>query len=184
MFQFLRGVTLIAALLVMVSGASAEPDHYLCVVDQAFGLHYNPQTKAWGPQAFSAGKKYLLRRLNGDDRDKAKGKWWSLLLNNPKANWAFFEFGVNEPMPQLACYEGADSYGIFGCQRVILDGSFDKDTLRFELASHGGYTRQGYWEQLRQKDPEHYKDLLSRKEGLDADHPDDLFFEIGKCSPF
>ena len=184
MFQYLRGVALIAASLGMIAGARAEPDHYLCVVDQASGLHYNPQSKMWGPQAFGSGKKYILRRLTDDDRGKTKGKWSSLLLNNPKANWGVFDFGMSDPMPQLACYEGADSYGLFSCQRIIMDGSFEKDSLRFEFIFHGSYTDQGYWEQLRQKDPQRYKELLARKEAPDADHPDDLFIEIGKCSPF
>ena len=86
-------------------------------------------------------------------------------------------------MPQLTCYED-DTLGIFNCQQIVMDGSFDKDSLRFELVLKGGFTQQGYWEKLRERDPERYKELLSRKQGLDADHPDDLVVEIGKCSPF
>jgi hypothetical protein len=37
---------------------------------------------------------------------------------------------------------------------------------------------------MNQEDPEGYRDLLSRKQANDISHPDDLFFEIGKCSPF
>ena len=109
MSQILRSFVLIAAMTVMAlsSGARAEPNVYLCTVDQAAGLHYDKQTKAWGPRAFLKSK-YFLRRLTNDDRDKAKGRWWALLQPHPKAEWAFFEFGKDAPMPLAACIEFTD----------------------------------------------------------------------------
>jgi hypothetical protein len=55
----------------------ADPLQYLCVGERSAGLHYDSQANEWQPQAFS-GHKYIFRRLNDDDRDHAKGKWWPL----------------------------------------------------------------------------------------------------------
>src|SRR5580700_3250095 len=77
-------VSLAATLLVttLTVAAEAEPSQYLCTGEQAAGIHYDNRTNAWKPQAFAAGKKYVLRRLNDDDRDK-NGKWWALVDNHP-----------------------------------------------------------------------------------------------------
>jgi hypothetical protein len=45
------------ALLAIPIAATAEPDQYLCVVEQSTGLHYNQQLKQWTPQEFSAARK-------------------------------------------------------------------------------------------------------------------------------
>jgi hypothetical protein len=186
MLKILRGFARITAIMLPVLATAAmavETPHYLCVVDQAGGLRYDPQTKAWGAQVFAPGRQYIFRRLTNDDRDKVKGKWSVLLQNHPNENWAFFEAGVTDPMPMAVCKGNGSDVEMFACSPVTLEASFEKHSLRFELALRGAYTMQGYWEQLRQKDPQRYNDLLSRKEGMDADHPNDLYFEIGKCSP-
>jgi hypothetical protein len=161
--------------------AQAEPSQYLCVVEHAAGLHYNRQTNEWGPQAFGS-KKYVLRQLNDDDRDKKTGRWWSLLEDNPEAHWAFFEFGKEMPMPLLTCRD--DLLGpTFVCKHVITDGGFDKDSRRFELVYHGGYISQGFWEQFRREHLEDYERGLKQGRAFDPSKPDDLFIEIGRCSP-
>jgi hypothetical protein len=142
---------------------------YLCVVEQAAGLHYDNQVGAWRPQAFGTSRKYILRKLNEDDRDHQKGKWWSLFEGRPKATWAFFEFG-RDGVPKATCVE------LFDCQPLVSSASFDKDTHRFEMIYHGGYIDQGRWERLRQENPKTHLPV-------DPANPDDLFIEIGKCSP-
>jgi hypothetical protein len=44
----------------MVSTAHADPSQYLCIVEHASGLHYDPRANSWTPQVF-------LRRLNDED---------------------------------------------------------------------------------------------------------------------
>jgi hypothetical protein len=181
--------TLLAAtalLIVLPTGGRAEPNQYLCVVEATGGLHYDSQTNVWLPQAFRPGKKYVLRRLTNDDRDKTKGKWWSTLEYHPEANWAFFEFGKDDPMPLVTCFED-DPKAIlashFNCRRSVFDGSFDKDSRRFEMVGHGGYISQGFWEQHRRENPQQYEGALSHGRVGDPTKPDDLFIEIGRCSP-
>jgi hypothetical protein len=123
-----------------------------------------------------------LRRLTDDDRGS---EWNGFLRKNPKANWVFFEFG-NKPgqFPLAICEE---DIMLFGCDRVFAEVNFDKDdSNRFEVVwGSRVYLSQGYLEKLQQEDPKQYKDLLSRKRGKDdISHPDDIFFEIGKCGPF
>jgi hypothetical protein len=156
-------------LAVAKTAAESEATQYLCVVEQAAGLHYDNQAGAWRPQAFGTSRKYILRKLNEDDRDHQKGKWWSLFEGRPKAKWAFFEFG-HDGVPKATCVE------LFDCQPLVSSASFDKDTGRFEMIYHGGYIDQGRWERLRQEDPKtHFP--------VDPSNPDDLSIEIGKCSP-
>jgi hypothetical protein len=123
--------------------------------------------------------------LTDDDRDQ-KGKWWALLKNQPTANWAFFHFGESAPMPLLTCVDHSEDFvplSTFTCQPVVADGSFDKDSRRFEIVYHGGYIYQGVWEQFRREHPEDYEWLLPQHRATDPSHPDDLFIEIGTCSP-
>ena len=51
---------------------------------------------------------------------------------------------------------------------------FDKNSLRFELVRNGGYVVQGGLMRLLGDDP---------KSAILTDNPDDLSFEVGKCSP-
>jgi hypothetical protein len=112
-----------------------------------------------------------------------KGKWWALLSHHPKANWAFFQF-EGDMMPLATCeYDTRNILPSFNCRGGVLDGSFDMDSRRFEIVVSRGYISQGFWEQFRREDPEQYRWGLSQGRASDPSHPDDLFIEIGKCSP-
>jgi hypothetical protein len=179
----LRAATTLAVFLTAASAAHSEPTQYVCTAEHAAGLHFDQQTGVWRAQEF-AGKKYTLRRLTDRDRDKTRGKWWPLLEEYPKANWAFFEFGGadEDPLPLSACIERNDS-SQFNCQDLAFKARFDKDTRRFEVAVSGAYVSQGFWEQFRREKPERFKELMEKKQGNDPSHPDDLSVEIGNCSP-
>jgi hypothetical protein len=168
-------VVVIALTMVLETGALADSNQYLCIVEHSTGLHYDPQSKAWGPQAFG-GRKYIMRRLTDDDRRE----WRVLLQGRPRANWVFFEFG--DKFPTAICEESTQLPGRFDC--LWAEVSFDKETNRFERIHRGAFIDQGFWEKMHQEDPERYGDLLSRKQANDISHPDDIFLEIGKCSPF
>jgi hypothetical protein len=157
--------------------AAADPSRYLCVVDDAAGLHYERSIAAWRPQTFKPGHKYIFRHLTPDDRDK--GKWQSLLKIRSEAGWALFDFGEKDPLPEATCKKDYT----FDCQRVTADFNFDDKTLRFEIARHGSYVDQGYWERLRREESDRYDSLQKSKQAIDPDAPDDLVFEIGKCNP-
>jgi hypothetical protein len=170
-------LALIAIGLAVPVAARADPTQYLCTVEHAAGLHYDKQTHAWRPQEFGS-KKYVLRRLTAEDRDEKKGAYPFLLKDNPKANWAFYSYDADKPMPLASCIEDNDSVmsEMLYCQPIVLDAQFDKDTRRFEIIYHGAYVSQGFWEQRRREDP-------TRKLAGDPSKPDDLFIEIGNCSP-
>jgi len=132
--------------LFMATRAVAEPSQYLCVVKEAAGLHYGSQNSAWQPQAFEM-RKYTLRRLTDDDRNHQRGKWWALLDKAPEANWAFFEFGSDTPMPLSICVDDPKSVLAerFSCKSVVFDGVFDKGSRRFETIYHGSHVSQGFF---------------------------------------
>jgi hypothetical protein len=170
-----RAITLrkaLSAILLVTTtiAAQADPSQYLCIAEQAAGLSYDKQTKAWGPQAFVTHKKYILRRLNDDDR-KNKA---ALLKKYPNADWGFFDF--EQAFPTALC----NSEDSFHCVWGHMD--FDKGSLRFERAYYSAYTAQGFLETLREKEPNEYKSLADKYH--DPENPDDLAIEIGKCSPF
>jgi hypothetical protein len=105
---------------------------------------------------------------------------------DPRANWAFFDFGKEAPIPLSTCFEDSENVvnERFACKRLVGDSSFDKDSRRFEMIYHERYIDQGFWEQLRRERPEQYRYTLSHDHMSDlASHPDPLFIEIGKCSP-
>jgi hypothetical protein len=165
--------TLAAIFLFVTSmGAQAEPSQYLCVVEQSAGLHYDRQTKSWAPQAFSTGRKYVLRRVNDDVRQQ----WADYFRSRPKANWIFLELGDHSP---TALCEDMSGCLAFTGGRV----DFDQNSLRFELSNSGSYVSQGIWEQHRSEHPDDYNKPL-RLRPPDPDNPDDLYFAIGRCSPF
>ena len=168
--------------LFMATSAVAEPSQYLCVVKESAGLHYGSQNSAWQLQAFEM-RKYTLRRLTDDDRNHQRGKWWALLDKVPEANWAFFEFGSDTPMP-LSIYVDHPKSVLaerFSCKSVVFDGVFDKGSRRFETIYHGSHVSQGFFS--RREHPEQYKYRLSRGQEDPASHPNDLFIELGKCAP-
>jgi hypothetical protein len=157
-------------------GSQADPSQYLCVVEQSAGFHYDKQTKSWVPQAFGTARKYVLRRVNDDDRHE----WAFLLKNRPHVNWVYLELG--NKFPEALCENFS-----YGC-RTLAGGqvAFDQNTLRFELTHAGGYLDQGVWEHFRSENPDDYDRAvrLHQKTVGDPDNPADLYFEIGRCSPF
>ncbi|VVE75866.1 hypothetical protein PCA31118_05080 [Pandoraea captiosa] len=158
----------------------ANPSAYVCTVEKSAGLHYDAQTKEWTPRAFARGKRYVLRRLT--EESAKDGKYGSLLKLDPnKPNWAFFD----GQMPLSNCTEDTSivQFSELVCRPIIATVNFDKVSRRFEVSHHGAYVAQGYWQQLRLEDPERYKQGLLDNRGGDADRPDDVFVEIGTCTP-
>jgi hypothetical protein len=181
-------LVLIPAFFVLAAmmNASAEPNQMLCSGEEAAGLSYDRTVGKWRPAAFRT-EKYLLRRLNPDDRDK-QSRWAIIYEHFPKANWAFFTFGEDKPIPLVICTEDTGEHGgpqTFRCQPTseFYDGAFDKETRRFELIKRGSYINQGFNAQLKRSDPEIYKKGRADRWAGDPDNPDDLFVEIGKCTP-
>jgi hypothetical protein len=166
---------LVALTLALVTGALADPNQYLCLVERSAGLHYDSQSGSWEPQTFVAGRKYILRRLNDDDRKDPQ------LQHYPKANWGFFL--LEKEFPTAICEEVTE-FSIFNCHPEYTDASFDKGSRRFEIVNRGAYVDQGFWERRRREDSEEYSRSLSRREATDVSHPQDLFVEIGHCSSF
>ena len=101
-----------AIALALTTVARADPSQYLCVVEQAAGLHYEKQTDAWGPQGFPPGRKYVLRRLTEDD---LKGKYQDLLtdMKLAESNWGLFRESASDHLPVAACVE----------QNVVIDNT-------------------------------------------------------------
>lgn len=164
------------------TSARAEPSQYLCAAESAGGLHFDRDAQVWRAQEFRA-RKYMLRRLTDADRDKSS-KWWGLLVGHSQANWAFFEYGKENPMPLTACVEVEEGLGQgFRCQSIIQDARFDKETRRFEVLVGGGFVTQGFWEQFRRETPAEFAKLLERGRAGDPSKPDDLYVEVGTCSP-
>ncbi|MBR0869789.1 hypothetical protein JQ633_05425 [Bradyrhizobium tropiciagri] len=96
------------------------------------------------------------------------------------------EHGKDDPMPLTACVEVKEGAGLsqdFRCQPIIHDAHFDKDTRRFEVVVSNGYITQGFWEQFRREAPEQFARLLASGRAGDPSKPDDLYIEIGTCSP-
>jgi hypothetical protein len=178
-----QAVAALAALLATANPALAEPTQYVCIAEHSGGLHFDRQTGTWHAQVFVPGK-YILRRVTDRDRDRTQGKWWSSFEHHPDANWAFFDFGKDDPIPLTVCVEGKDDWSSrnLKCTPVVFvhDAHFDKETRRFEVIVSGAYVSQGYWEQLRREDPEEFKQLPYKH---DPSSPDDLFIQIGMCSP-
>jgi len=179
----MRTAIICGALALPIIAAGAEPSPYLCIAESAAGLHYDDQSQSWKPEAVKADAKYVLRRINDDDRKK-----YGILLKYagtqgaPEigADWAFFTFGEN-PSPLATCNESLGSE--FVCQRVVEAPLSDIDINfhRFEMVYRGGYIGQGLVEQLRRERPDEYNRRLSMGYPMG---PEDLTIEVGKCAPF
>ena len=74
--------------------ARAEPSQYLCVAEQSAGLHYNGKAKTWAAQPIFTDDRFVLRRLNDDDR-----KTWA--KHSDAGRWGFFKVG--EALPTALC---------------------------------------------------------------------------------
>jgi hypothetical protein len=67
----------------------------LCVAERSTELHYDSQARAWGaPRAFVTDDKFILRRLNDDDRNT-----WA--KRSDARRWGFFKVG--EALPTALC---------------------------------------------------------------------------------
>jgi hypothetical protein len=178
-----KWTTILGILIASSTIARSEPRRYVCYGEHTVGLQYNSGTGTWNDQAV-VHHKYIFRQLTEADRDPEKGKWRALLNKHPEANWAFFDFGKPDSMPLSDC---EDTNSVFAqdivCHRIIDDAAFSKDSRRFELSYHGSYITQGFWQQLREENPESYELLLSQGKAKDPSKPDDLFIEIGGCKP-
>jgi len=152
--------------------AAADPNQYLCIVDEAAGLHYDRSFKEWRPETFKPSSKYIFRHLTPDDRDEQKSKWSAILNSRPKAKWGLFDFGEKEAVPQATCEDGEYS---LECTGMVAEFKFDDKSLRFEIVRSGSYVGQAVNERLRRNRPDW-------KFVGDPDKPDDLVFEIGKCN--
>jgi hypothetical protein len=179
MFQYLRGTALIAAIILSCGASAGPPNQFLCIVEHSAGLHYDKQSKVWTPAAFATGAKYIVRRVNSNDVAEQEKKKWGLWLqqilqNHPKADWFFSQFGEKDAPPIAVCDDDAGHTSIFICTTVIGAASveFVSSALRFEIVRNGGYVVQGGLKQFADTPPEI------------VDNPNDLSFEVGKCSPF
>jgi hypothetical protein len=171
--------------IALATAAQAEPNQYLCLAEQAVGLHYDDKTSLWGPIAFKPEWKFILRRLTEDDR--AKGEYRSLYQRSAgqrAVNWAVFEHGKS--LPLALCSDGSPGFVFFTCEPVAHTFSFDANSLRFEIITHGGFAAQGALEYIlreRREHPEQYKFAGPPPSEHGVSHPDDLLVAIGKCSP-
>jgi hypothetical protein len=176
---------LLVAFGVIATKANGEPTQYLCTVEQSAGLHFDKQIGKWRPREFGA-RKYVLRRLTDEDRNQQTAKWRPLIADNPQADWAFFEYGKTDAMPLSICVEPEKDAILsrdFNCHSIVQTARFDKETRRFEMTVGSGYIHQGFWEQLRRERPDYFATLLAKGQATDPSKPDDLFVEIGTCSP-
>ena len=74
--------------------AVAQADQYLCLAEQAAGLHYDGQAKTWAARPFATDDRFILRRLNDADR-----KTWA--KHSDAGRWGFFKIG--ETFPTALC---------------------------------------------------------------------------------
>jgi hypothetical protein len=182
----------VAATLVAFTTASAAPSQYLCIAESAGGLHYDARTQSWRGQAFKTDGKYVLRRINDDDRKKYS---WLLTFPGippkdapePDADWAFFQFDDGRPL--ATCLQGVLD---FVCHRVVGGPAvLYTDGRRFEIADLGGYVGESIARETareRERFNRAFPDKQIQIPGLtksDDPYPDqDLTIEVGKCSPF
>ena len=163
-------------LSIAISSSQAATDQYSCSVKHSAGLHFDQAVDTWIAQPSTSGRKYILRHFSEDERNDLG---YRLLVRvEPKAHWAFFKLGDQAPL--AACFE---SEGRFSCKAVVQSLEFDSGSGRFETISRGAFIAQGYWQQLRRENPERVDWMIAHGRANDPSHPDDLFLEIGECSP-
>jgi hypothetical protein len=185
----MRITIICSGLTLAITTASAAPNQYLCIAESAGGLHYDSKTQSWKPQAFKADGKYVLRRINDDDRkryDQRYGPLLTLSTLDPDADWAFFTFGENRPL--ATCLNKGLQ---FDCHPLATAGSavLYTDGRRFEIADLGGYVGESILREAARERQQFNREFPdSRIPGLrnsDDPFPDqDLTIEVGKCSPF
>jgi hypothetical protein len=169
-------VIAVGLLSVATASAQATGTQYSCDVKHSAGLHFDRAADTWVPQPSTFGRKYILRHFSEDEKNDLG---YQLLLRfEPKAHWAFSRLGDQAPL--AACFE---SEGRFSCKAIVQSLEFDSGSGRFETVSRGAFIVQGYWQQLRREDPERIDWMAAHGRANDPSNPDDLFLEIGECSP-
>ena len=96
--------TALSAILLAATTVAAQADpsqspseargQYLCIAEQSAGLRYDGKAKTWAAQPIFTDDRFILRRLNDDDRKTwAKhsdaGRWGFFLKN---CSWGAVEF--------------------------------------------------------------------------------------------
>ena len=168
----------IAVSLVSVAIASgrASSTQYSCSEKHSAGLHFDQAADMWVPQPSTFGRTYILRHFSEDERNDLG---YQLLVRfEPKAHWAFSRVG--DAAPLAACFENESR---FSCKTIVQSFEFDSSSGRFETVSRGAFIAQGYWQQLRRENPERVDWMVAHGRANDPSRPDDLFLEIGDCSP-
>jgi hypothetical protein len=162
-----------ALTLALTTAAHADPTQYLCITEQAGGLHYDA---SWQAQVFSSGRRYLLRRANDDDLKNSTGNAMKYFLHLDASTqvkdlpdsthfWVVYEFGLPSGAPAEAmCGEFLNQDHHFNCLGVRSAAfMFDYKSRRFEIAYLGAYIAQAR---------------------APNDQPFDEIVQIGSCSPF
>jgi len=80
----------LCAILLMATAtvAPAEPSRYLCVAERSAELRYDSQARTWAAWASVTGDRFVLRRLNDDDR----ATW----VKRSDAQWGFFKLAEGQ----------------------------------------------------------------------------------------
>jgi hypothetical protein len=140
-------------------GAGTGPDGpFLCIVEQATGFSFNKQSKSWKQTNFSAGEKYVLKRVKNDTVEGAA----NLAINGgPHAAWGVWEFGESL-FGTAFCGADVDDHGYLWCHGVESIVNFNLNSHRFLRTYTGTYV----------SDPSQFPD----------DHADSPVIEIGKCT--
>jgi hypothetical protein len=63
-----KAMPIVAIACSVFEPAYAEPNQYLCIVEQVAGVHFSGKARSWVPQVYAPGRKFVLRRLKGDER--------------------------------------------------------------------------------------------------------------------
>jgi hypothetical protein len=185
-----------AMIALAITTVSAAPNQYLCIAESMGGLHFDARTQSWKPQAFKADGKYVLRRINDDDRKRYDYLLTFPGIPNPNADWAFFTFGDNrftfgENRPLATCLQRQGLHD-FVCHSLPgAPAVLYTDGRRFEIADLGGYVGESIARETAREREQFYREFPDRQRQIpgltksDDPYPDqDLTIEVGKCSPF
>jgi hypothetical protein len=108
--------TAFCAILLIATATVAQADHpsrYLCVAERSAELRYDSQARTWAAWASVTGDRFVLRRLNDDDR----ASW----AKHSDAQWGFFKLAEGQSVPDevwptalcgfdLKCFWGAAEF--------------------------------------------------------------------------
>ena len=145
------------ALCLACSPALAEHS-YLCIADSSIGYKADPSTKEWGPVAFRAGDRFVLRPLNADEIKQYTPFVKPAFPTDPD-DMGFFRMGESIPLGTCRWHVGIAMHS-FSCNPYGTLVYVNLDRLRFQVIGPGSYT----WDEK------------------DGRTPNDGYMEIGKCS--